>query len=76
MRLNERFHKLYDRNQPIRDAVEMGQAAAKLGHAFVARVFFTVAAAKSLHPNDARRLLPALSQQPVGSAETLEKLNP
>jgi tetratricopeptide (TPR) repeat protein len=56
-RLNERFHKLYDRNQPIRDSVEMGQLARRLGHTFVAKVFLTVAAAKSLHPDDARRLL-------------------
>ncbi len=56
-RLNERFHKLYDRNQPIRDSVEMGQLARRLGHTFVAKVLLTVAAAKSLHPDDARRLL-------------------
>ncbi len=69
-RLSERFHHLYDRNQPIRDAIEMGQVAAKLGHIFVARVFLTVAAAKSLHPHDAKRLLQTLSQRPAGSAET------
>ena len=69
-RLGLRFHKLYDRNQPIRDAIEMGQVAAKLGHIFVARVFLTVAAAKSLHPHDAKRLLQTLSQRPAGSAET------
>ena len=68
-RLNERFHKLYDRNQPIRDSVEMGELAGKLGHKFVAKVFLTVAAAKSLHPDDARRLLKTLSEQPVGPAE-------
>ena len=55
--LNERFHKLYDRNQPIRDSDEMGQLALRLGHTFVAKVLLTVAAAKSLHPDDARRLL-------------------
>jgi enediyne biosynthesis protein E4 len=70
-RLNERFRKLYDRNQPIRDSVEMGQVAGNLGHTFVAKVFLTVAAAKSLHPDHARHLLERLSQQPVGSAEAL-----
>jgi enediyne biosynthesis protein E4 len=59
-RLNDRFHKLFDRNQPIRDAVEMGELAEKLGHTFVAKVFFTVAAAKSLNRDDARRELARL----------------
>ncbi len=57
-RLNECFHKLYDRNQPIRDSVEMGQLARRLGHTFVAKVFLTVAAAKSLHPDDASACSP------------------
>jgi hypothetical protein len=66
-RLDDRFHKLFDRNQPIRDAVEMGELAEKLGHTFVAKVFFTVAAAKSLHRDDARRELARLTT-PVGIA--------
>lgn len=60
-RLNERLHKLYDRNQPIRDSLEMGKLAEKLGHPFVARVFLTVAAAKSLHRGEAERLLAELA---------------
>ncbi len=56
-RLNERLHKLYDRNQPIRDSLEIGQLAGKLGHPFVARVFLTLAAAKSLHPGEAKQML-------------------
>jgi hypothetical protein len=63
-RLNDRFHKLFDRNQPIRDAVEMGQLAEKLGHLFVAKVFLTVAAAQSLHRDDAQRELARLNTGP------------
>jgi enediyne biosynthesis protein E4 len=68
-RLNDRFHKLFDRNQPIRDAVEMGELAEKLGHTFVARVFFNVAAAKSLHRDDARRELARLTTR-MGTEST------
>jgi enediyne biosynthesis protein E4 len=63
-RLDDRFHKLFDRNQPIRDAVEMGELAEKLGHTFVAKVFFTVAAATSLHRDDAKRELARLTARP------------
>jgi tetratricopeptide (TPR) repeat protein len=69
-RLSERFHHLYDRNQPIRDAVEMGQLAEKLGHMFVAKVFLTVAAAESLRREDAKRSLQSLSLRAVRQAET------
>jgi thioredoxin-like negative regulator of GroEL len=60
-RLSERFRRLYDRNQPIRDGLEMGQLAAALGDTFIARVFLTVAAEKSLHRDEASRALQALA---------------
>jgi enediyne biosynthesis protein E4 len=73
-RLNARYRKLYDRNQPIRDAVEMGQLALRLQRTFEARVFLTVAAAESLHPNDARRELQWLSQHSTPIARTRASL--
>jgi tetratricopeptide (TPR) repeat protein len=73
-RLNARYRKLYDRNQPIRDAVEMGQLALRLQRTFEARVFLTVAAAESLHPNDARRELQWLSQHSTPIARTSSSL--
>jgi enediyne biosynthesis protein E4 len=42
-RLRARYEKLYDRNQPIRDAEEMASLAEQLGRKFEARVFLTVA---------------------------------
>jgi tetratricopeptide (TPR) repeat protein len=61
--MNERLHKLYERNQPLRDALETGQLAEQLGHSFVAKVFLTVAAAKSLHAGEARQLLTELTSR-------------
>ena len=42
-RLEARYEKLYDRKQPIRDAVEMAHLAEQLGRGFEARAFLTVA---------------------------------
>jgi thioredoxin-like negative regulator of GroEL len=60
VRLNTRYQKLYERNQPIRDAIEMGQLAEKLGRPFEATVYLSVAAARSLHRDSARRDLERL----------------
>jgi hypothetical protein len=68
--LNAQYRKLYDRNQPIRDAVEMGQLALRLQRTLEARVFLTVAAAESLHPNDARREFQWLSKHSTPIART------
>jgi enediyne biosynthesis protein E4 len=68
-RLNARYRKLYDRNQPIRDGAEMGHLAEKLGRPFEARVFLSVAAAESLHPDDAKRELQRLSEHRNTSAQ-------
>lgn len=42
-RLESRFSELYRRNQPLRDAAEMGAIAGKLGRTFEARAFLTLA---------------------------------
>jgi enediyne biosynthesis protein E4 len=42
-RLRVRYETLYDRKQPIRDAVRMAQLAKQLGRGFEARVFLTLA---------------------------------
>jgi predicted Zn-dependent protease len=41
--LRARYQKLYRRNQPLRDAAEMGHLAEKLGRWFEAKVFLSVA---------------------------------
>ncbi len=42
--LQARYQKLYQRNQPLRDAAEMARLAEQLGRWFEAEVFLTVAA--------------------------------
>jgi enediyne biosynthesis protein E4 len=42
-RLQARYRKLDERNQPMRDAAEMGRLAEQLGQRFEARAFLTVA---------------------------------
>jgi enediyne biosynthesis protein E4 len=41
--LNDRYRKLYDRNQPSRDAPEMARLAEQLGRVFEARLFLSAA---------------------------------
>jgi enediyne biosynthesis protein E4 len=59
-RQTTRYLKLHGRNQPIRDAAEMGQLAERLGRSFEARVFLGLAAAESLNRDDAKRSLQSL----------------
>ncbi len=68
--LNARYQKLFDRNQPIRDAVEMGRLAARLGGPFEARIFLTVAAAEGFDQADAQRELERLNQRLPSNNET------
>ena len=42
-RLQARYLKLYERNQPLRDAAEMAHLAERIGRRFEARAFLTVA---------------------------------
>jgi enediyne biosynthesis protein E4 len=64
-RLQSRYRKLYDRNQPIRDAIEMGQLAENLGRPFEATVYLSVAAAEGFHRDVARRKLKRLRRLPA-----------
>jgi enediyne biosynthesis protein E4 len=54
-RLLARYEKLYDRNQPIRDAEEMASLAEQLGREFEARVFLTVAISEEPERVDLRQ---------------------
>ena len=56
----ERYEFLYDRTQPIRDAVEMSEIAERLGRNFEARVFLTLAIAEDPDRIDLRRKLERL----------------
>jgi tetratricopeptide (TPR) repeat protein len=61
-RLKARYEKLYDRTQPIRDAVEMAEIAEQLGRTFEARIFLTLAISEDPERADLRRNLRRLSQ--------------
>jgi len=56
-RLRARYEKLFDRNQPIRDAEEMAGLAEQLGREFEARVFLTVAISEEPECDDLRHSL-------------------
>jgi enediyne biosynthesis protein E4 len=58
--LAARYRKLYERNQPRRDAAEMGRLALRLGYRFEARAFLTRAAAVDRDRDDLRRELERL----------------
>jgi hypothetical protein len=58
------YLKLYERRQPIRDAVEMARIAERLGRNFEARGFFTIAIAYDSEREDLRRDLERLSRRP------------
>ena len=61
--------RLYERKQPIRDAVEMAQLAMRLGRQFEARGFLTVAISDDPNRQDLRRDLERLSQSREAVAE-------
>jgi thioredoxin-like negative regulator of GroEL len=67
-RLLERYEKLFDRTQPIRDAAEMAAIAEQLGRTFEAQVFLTLAIAEDPERADLRIALRRLSQRPARSA--------
>jgi tetratricopeptide (TPR) repeat protein len=68
-RLRARYEKLYDRNQPIRDAEEMAEIAEKLGRTFEARIFLTLATSEDPERADLRQKLRRLSQNSATTAE-------
>ena len=60
-RLRARYEKLFDRNQPIRDAEEMAEIAGRLGRTFEARGFLTLEISEDPERDDLRRDLRRLS---------------
>ena len=65
-----RYVELYDRKQPIRDAVESARLAEQLGRRFEARVFLTIAIAeKRARDDDLRHDLERLSRGPRTAAD-------
>jgi len=68
-RLRARYEKLHDRNQPIRDAVEMAHLAQQLGREFEARVFLTVAISEDPEREELRHDLGRMSQRSATIAE-------
>jgi thioredoxin-like negative regulator of GroEL len=76
-RLLARYVKLFERNQPIRDAVEMAGLAARLGRSFEARAFLTLAISEEPERDDLRRDLRRLdrtSGRVVKQGQTLAEL--
>ncbi len=57
--LQARYQKLYEQNQPLRDAAEMARLAERLGRRFEARVFGTVAVVVGLDCDDLRATSPS-----------------
>ena len=64
-RLQARYQKLYERKQPIRDAVEMAELAERLGRRFEARGFLTLAISDDPSRQDLRNVLERLSRPPA-----------
>jgi tetratricopeptide (TPR) repeat protein len=67
-RLMARYRKLYERNQPARDAVEMALLGEQLGRWFEARVFLTVALDEEPDRADLRSCLDRLSRRAENGA--------
>jgi tetratricopeptide (TPR) repeat protein len=67
--LRARYEKLYERKQPIRDAVEMAKLAERLGRECEARGFLTVAISDDPNREDLRHDLERLSQSPATVAK-------
>jgi enediyne biosynthesis protein E4 len=64
-RLLARYTELFERKQPIRDAVKMAGLAEQLGRRFEARVFLTVAILEEPDRTELRQELLRLSQSPA-----------
>lgn len=68
------YTKLYARKQPIRDAVEMAHLAARLGRAFEARAFLTLAIAEPPDDEHRRHDLVRLINGPTPTTEKTQTL--
>jgi tetratricopeptide (TPR) repeat protein len=62
-RLRARYEKLYERRQPIRDALEMARLAERLGREFEARGFLTVAISDDSNDLDVQKDLERSSRR-------------
>ena len=69
-----RYHQLYQRNQPARDAAEMACLAQQLGRRFEARAFLTVAIATDPDREDLRRDRDRLDRHVQTTPETARTL--
>ena len=67
--LRAHHEKLFDRNQPIRNAEEMARSAERLGRTFEARAFLTVEKSEDHERNDVRKELERLSRRPASALE-------
>ena len=76
-RLQARYQLLFKRNQPRRDAAEMGRLAEQLGRRFEAKAFLTIALAAAPDRADIRGDLARVvrgAEPPSGSTRTLDDL--
>ncbi len=64
----ERYHRLVQRNQPMRDAAELARLAEQVGRWFEARVFLTIAALVESRRGDLDGELSRLNRRAVVSA--------
>jgi enediyne biosynthesis protein E4 len=74
IRLESRYAKLHDRQQPVRHAVEMAQLAEKLGRTFEARAFLTLAVAENPDRADLPQVLERLIRSRAPGAPPAETL--
>jgi enediyne biosynthesis protein E4 len=77
LELNDRYRKLYDRNQPSRDAPEMALLAEQLGRVFEARLFLSAAIEEEPDRADLRSNFARLSNRAetvTGQGRTLAEV--
>jgi enediyne biosynthesis protein E4 len=73
-RLRARYKKLYERKQPVRNAIELARLAEQLGCAFEAQAFLTLAIAENPDRADLPRAVKRLMQGGVGAAHPAQSL--
>jgi tetratricopeptide (TPR) repeat protein len=69
-RLGARYAKLHERNQPVRNAVEMAHLAEKLGRSFEARAFLTLAISENPRRDGLRFELEQLTHRHITIADS------
>jgi enediyne biosynthesis protein E4 len=73
-RVRARYEELYERKQPVRNAVEMARMAEQLGRTFEAQAFLTLAIAENPDRADLSRALGRLMQGRVRAAQSGQSL--